>query len=219
MRRIVTAVLILSSAAILGAQKPKGSPVPAVAATLYNCCDSTGLSFAVESDGAAGSALYSNGTGGVSSILSGATQYEWDLDLTQSSRFFWLTLRPVNGSKPGPFTGSLAFNGQVFSRCFDPGNNVFSWEAIETQDTNCAWRINFTFAGVDYTLVMGPTYPGTGTATVTCTNWTGASCTAWTDAPSAGPNANVADLYSVGKHGDTSLGAYALSFNAKLTRQ
>jgi hypothetical protein len=129
-----------------------------------------------------------------------------------------LTLTPVNGSPAGPFTGTMAFSGNLRSRCFDPSNTPYDWLNIQTQDTNCAMRVNFTYSNVQYALVMSPLYPGTGTATVTCTNWNGTACSAWTDVPSLGPNANVARLYSLGKSGsETYVGSYALTFNATLT--
>lgn len=193
-------------------------------ATLYNY-DAANTPFAFQSDGTA-SAVYSPS----SSLLSyaypdpscrncGVTGYEWAFDLTQSSRSFLLTLTPVNGSPAGPFSGTRAFSGEVRSRCFDPGNNVFSWLAIQTSDTNCAMRVNFTYQNASYSLVMGPIEPGTGTATVACTSWNGSACSAWTDVPTAGvANANVAHLYLSGKRGSTLIGSYALSFNVTLTR-
>jgi hypothetical protein len=190
-----------------------------ITGTIFNCCDASSANFTLESDGTA-SAVYSNGTAGVTSDLAtcSVTACEWALGLEQSTRFFMLTLTPVNGSAAGPFTGTMAFNGDLRSRCFDPSNTPFDWLNIQTQDTNCAMRVNFTYNSVNYALVMSPLYPGTGTATVTCTNWNGAACSAWTDVPSLGPNANVAHLYSLGKNGsDTYVGSYALTFSATLT--
>lgn len=151
----------------------------------------------------------------------GTTGYEWALDLSQSSRSFLVALAPVNGSSNGPFLGPTALNGKLRSRCFDPSNNVYSWLAIQTSDSNCAMRVDFTYNNVNYTLVMSPIEPGTGTATVTCTslNSSTSTCSAWTDIPTTGvPNADVAHLYSVSKSGKlTLLGSYALSFEMTLT--
>lgn len=189
-----------------------------ITATLYNCCDASSNHFALESDGASGSAAYSPSST-LLSYLSGSSTYEWASDLTESGRAFLLSLTPVNGSPAGPFSGPLAFSGKLRSRCFDPSNNVYSWLAIQTFDANCAMRVDFTYNQTPYILVMSPIEAGTGTATVTCTNWNGSSCSAWTDVPTTGvPNATVAHLYSLGRGGkETLVGPFALTFSATLT--
>jgi hypothetical protein len=224
-RRVCFAAALLSLLALgsilLAAQKSSSSYN--ITATLYN--DVNNNPYALQSDGT-NSAVYSPS----SSVLTylypspactrcGTTAYEWALDVTQSSRWFLLTLTPLNGSPAGPFSGTQTFNGKLRSRCFDPGNNVYSWLAIQSQDTNCAMRVNFTYGRTDYTLVMSPLEAGTGTATVICTNWKGSLCSSWTDLPTAGvANANVAHLYSFGKGGaQTLIGSYALSFYITLT--
>jgi hypothetical protein len=210
------AVLISLMVLVVGAAAaPKAGPYT-VTATVFNCCDANSHNFMFQSDGAVSSA-YSSATPGVLSELSGNISYEWVLDLTQSSRSFLLTLSPVNGSPSGPFVGTLGFNGKLRSRCFDPSNSVFSWLKIHTQDTNCAMRVDFTYGTVNYTLVMSPIEPGTGTATVACTNWNGSACSAWTDVSTAGvANANVAHLYAITRKGQTYVGSYALSFNVTM---
>jgi len=210
------AVLISLMVLVVGvAAAPKAGPYT-MTATVFNCCDSNSHNFMFQSDGAVSSA-YSSATPGVLSELSGDISYEWVLDLTQSSRSFLLTLSPVNGSPSGPFVGTLGFNGKLRSRCFDPSNSVFSWLKIHTQDTNCAMRVDFTYGTVNYTLVMSPIEPGTGTATVACTNWNGSACSAWTDVSTAGvANANVAHLYAITRKGQTYVGSYALSFNVTM---
>jgi hypothetical protein len=187
------------------AAAPKTSPYT-VTSTVSN-----NSAFTLQSDGGA---AYSSATPGVLSELISA--YQWDLDLTQSSRYFLLTLSPVNGSPSGPF-GTMGFNGMLQSRCFDPSNSLFSWLKIQTQDANCAMRVDFTYGTVNYTLVMSPVEPGTGTATVACTNWNGSACSAWTDVPTAGANANVAHLYTLPRNGKQKyVGSYALSFNVTI---
>jgi hypothetical protein len=198
-----------------------------ITATMFNY-DANNEPHSLQSDGST-SAVYDPSTdSSISSYLytspacktCGTSAFEWDLDVSQSSRSFLVTLTPINSSV-GPFTGPVAFNGTLRSRCFDPANNVFSWLAIQTSDTNCAMRVDFTYYNVNYTLVMSPTESGTGTATVTCTNWnsTTATCSAWTDVPTTGvTNANVAHLYSVGRGGSMKpIGSYALSFDLSLT--
>jgi hypothetical protein len=80
-------------------------------------------------------------------------------------------------------------------------------------------RVLFTYAGVNYTLVMSPEQaasgePATGSATVTCTSGT-SPCTSWTDVPTSGiANANVANLYN---GGSSPIGQYYLTFNITLS--
>jgi hypothetical protein len=195
-----------------------------VTATIYDQ-DANNNSFTLQSDGS-GSAMYSSGSGGVDSELtpnsgSLATNYnQWYLSLTNTSRSFNLTLTPVNGSGPGPFSGTLSFNGQVFSRCFGANTSTTqNWTQIQFSDANCGMRVSFTYQGVLYNLVMSPEFSGTGTATVTCNNWNGKSCSAWTDAPTASiANANVADLFQgVINSSAIPIGQYYLSFKVVLT--
>ena len=221
LRRAMLCAVLAALTIFAGATQPTSSSYD-ITGTMYNY-DATGTPFTLQSDGSQ-SAVYSPSST-VSSFLypnpscrttCGTTAYEWVLDLTQSSRYVLLTLIPVNGS--APFSGAITFRN-LRSRCFDPSNQVFSWLAIQTSDSNCAMRVNFTSGGVDYSLVMSPIEPGTGTATLTCTNWNGSVCSAWTDVPSVGvANANVAHLYSAGKGGKTTLvGSYELTFKVTLT--
>jgi Tfp pilus assembly protein PilV len=187
-----------------------------VTANIYNH-DSNNNAFTLQSDGTA-SAVYSTGSGVASEITPNAGAgglYQWFLNLTNSSRSFYLTLTPLNGSS-AVFSGALPFNGQLFSRCFTSNGGYQNWTQIQYSDSNCAMRANFTYSGTGYSLVMSPTETGTGTATVTCTNWSTSSksCSAWTDVPTAGiANANVANLYN----GANLAGQYFLSFNIALT--
>jgi hypothetical protein len=191
-----------------------------VTATIYNY-DASSKAFTLQSDGGT-SAVYSTGSGVDSALTpdsSGAgTLYDqWNLDLGHSSRSYYLTLTPLNGS-PTVFLGSLRFNGQLYSRCFTSSGFYQNWTQIQPNypDTNCAMRANFTYNGTGYSLVMSPAQTGSGTATVSCTNWStkSNSCVAWTDVPTAGiANANTANLFS----GSTLVGQYYLSFNIVLT--
>lgn len=226
-KRTLPLIVALMAVFAIAAGAGKTSANYNLTATLVNN-DTNENPFAVRSDGSS-SAVYDPDHD--SSILSylysdpsctrcGTTAYEWALDLSQSSRSFLLTLTPVNGSPAGPFSGTMAFNGKLRSRCFDPANNVYSWPTIKTSDSNCAMRVDFTYNTVNYILLMGPTESGTGTATVTCTNWDSstAMCSTWKDVPTAAvPNATVAHLYSAGKNGALTLvGSYALSFDMQL---
>jgi len=191
-----------------------------VTATIYNF-DANNNPFTLQSDGST-SAVYSPGSG-VSSELTpnvpgaGVLYYQWSFDLGSSSRAYYLTLTPLNGS-PTVFSGALPFNGQLFSRCFTSSGGLQNWTQIQPgfPDATCAMRANFTYNGSSYSLVMSPTETSTGTATVSCTNWSTKSnaCVAWTDVPTANvTNANVASLYGPGGV----VGQYFLSFNTMLT--
>lgn len=214
--RLICALLALLSPAVSALAASKVT----VTATIYNF-DANNNPFTLQSDGSI-SAVYSPGTG-VSSNLTpnvlgaGVLYYQWSFDLSSSSRAYYLTLAPLNGS-PTVFSGALPFNGQLFSRCFTSSGGYQNWTQIQPQfpDATCAMRANFTYNGNGYSLVMSPSEIGTGTATVSCTNWStkSNSCVAWTDAPTAGiTTANVANLYGPGGI----VGQYFLSFNISLT--
>ncbi len=189
-----------------------------VTATIYNF-DTNNNPFTLQSDGTT-SAVYSPGSGVDSALTpnvngAGTLYYQWSFDLSSSSRSYYLTLTPLNGS-PSVFYGALPFSGQLYSRCFTSSGGLQYWTQIQPQfpDTNCAMRANFTYNGSGYSLVMSPAESGTGTATVTCANFSSKSCSAWTDVPTGGiTNANVANLYGPGGL----VGQYFLSFNITLT--
>jgi hypothetical protein len=147
--------------------------------------------------------------------------YQLDLSLDRS-RSVLLTLNPLPDNPAGPFTGPLALPGAIlYSRCFTPSGGYQDWTQIQpaTPDFNCSMRVNFTYNGVNYILVMSPEYRGTGTATVTCTNWSTSanSCIAWTDVPNSGAaNPNVALLLNK-SNGESPIGYYSLTFNVTLT--
>src|ERR1044071_9008209 len=189
-----------------------------VTATIDNY-DGNSVAYTLQSDGT-NSATYG---GNISPNTGNGTQYyQWNADLSSSSRSVYVTLTPVNGSSTGPFTRA-AFNGVLHSRCFGTNSGTYvNWTTIQPgyPDTNCAMRANFTYTGVPYTLVMSPDYPGTGTTTVSCTKWNTKtkSCSAWSDVPTTGSaNANVANLYSGDPGLQVLVGSYALSFNISVT--
>jgi len=95
---------------------------------------------------ATNSALYSTGSGVDSAVtpdlaVAGTLYDPWDLDLSHSTRSYYLTLSPVNGS-PAVFSGSLPFNGQLYSRCFMSNGGDQNWTQIQPNypDTKCATR-------------------------------------------------------------------------------
>jgi hypothetical protein len=190
--RLMGALLALLGVAVVALAAAKYT----VTATIYNY-DANNNTFTLQSDGTS-SAVYSTGSGLDSGLTpnvgAGSLYYQWGLDLTNSSRSFYLTLIPLPGS-PSVFSGPLPFNGQRYSRCFTGSGGYQNWTPIQYADASCAMRVNFTYNGVGYSLlVMSPSYPGTGTATVTCPNWSPSSksCSAWTEVPTAGiMNANI----------------------------
>ena len=212
--RLLCALLAVLSLAIAALAASKLTAT----ATIYNF-DVNNNAFTLQSDETS-SAVYSPGSGIDSELTpnvngAGTLYYQWSFDLGSSSRSYYLTLTPLNGS-PTIFSGSLLFNGQLFSRCFTSSGGLQNWTQIQPQypDATCAMRANFTYNGNGYSLVMSPTETGTGTATVTCTNFNSKLCSAWTDVPTAGiTNANVANLYGPGGL----VGQYFLSFNVALT--
>lgn len=217
MKRVALGATVLLVVAI-----GMGSKTPVYTGTLTISNYNGATPYTLQSDGN-GSASYSvefvdNGSG---------TYYQLNLDPVPTSRSILLTLTPVNGSPAGPFAGPVALSGStpnppiLFSRCFTPGgtSTYQDWTKIApgTPDTNCAMRVNFYYNGVQYTIAMTPEYPGTGTATVSCTQTSGGSCVAWTDEPTTGANANVAFLYAKGKKTDTLVGSYSMTFSMTVT--
>lgn len=219
--RVMVALLAISGFAVLAFAAGSFT----VTATMFN--DNGSTPYTLQSDGNT-SAVYSNGKS-VSSYLSpstgggGTDYYQWNLDLSNSSRFFYVTLQPNDSASAAaaPFTGPVAFSGVLRSRCFTSSGGYQDWTRIQTgyPDGNCSMRVLFTDGGVSYTLVMSPDVAGTGTATVSCTNWntSSKSCVAWTDVPnSSAANPNVAFLYNT-TSGQTYVGSYSLSFDVSLT--
>jgi hypothetical protein len=189
-----------------------------VTATIYNYNGST--PYTLQSDGST-LATYAGDFTPSTHVV--PDYYQLDLSLDRS-RFFYLTLIPLDSSSAAaaPFTGRLAFpDGPLYSRCFTPSLGYQDWTQIQpaTPDGNCSMRVNFTYNGVNYILVMSPEYPGTGTATVTCTSWSTSakSCVAWTDVPNPTPPYNNVAFLLNKSNGETYVGSYSLSFNVTVT--
>jgi hypothetical protein len=212
-RRWATAALIvllaLPTAVVSSAKAAAKSTNPAVTSTLFDS-DPNLNSLLVQSDDGTetGSATYVTGsTTGVISEIDGYQLDEWDLWLQNSSRGFYLTLETTTGSPvAGLPAGRYFYSGRLVSRCFDPTGvttNTYPWFSVQGADLNCAMRVNFTYGGTQYTLVMGPGYSGTGKALVTCNSAnTRGSCVDWTIFPNlTAANPTVAYLYSIGKGG------------------
>lgn len=222
--KLVMRVVVASVMLILAAVTAWAGGAFTVTATMYNFNGST--PYTLQSDGNT-SAVYGDTKGsGVSSDLTptagGGTDYfQWGLDLSKSSELFYVTLQPNDSASAAaaPFTGPVGFHGVLYSRCFTSSEGYQDWTKIQPgfPDGNCAMRVNFTYNGASYTLVMSPDTPGTGAATVSCTNTSSKSCVAWTDVPnSSAANAHVAYLYNT-SNGQTYVGSYSLSFNVSAT--
>jgi hypothetical protein len=202
---------------------PKSTP-DLVTSTLFDA-DLSGGPVQVQSDDSfvpgPGSATYSAGVDGVISQID-TDKIDWNLDLRNSSRGFYLTLTKTDGSPvPGFPIGATFYSGRIISRCFLPagGTQTISWLDIAGADPNCAMRVNFTSGTTNYTLVMSPLYPGTGLAEVYCNVVDGGSCVDWTDVVNLNaPNASVANLYSIAKNGSEKfVAACKLSFRVHVT--
>lgn len=168
------------------------------------------------------SAVYVAGNTNIISQIDATGSVDWNLDLGNSNRGFYLTLMTTAGAPvPGLPIGANFYSGRVISRCFAPGGGTtgYSWFSITTDDPNCAMRVNFTSGSTAYFLVMSPAYAGTGRALVHCNAVSGSSCVDWTITTNANtPNAGVANLYTVGKGGKEILvAACKLTFRMHVT--
>lgn len=217
-------LLALAAASVLSAKSSPRSANPAVTSTVYDS-DTTLGSLLVQSDDGTetGSATYvTSSATGVISEIDGDQLDEWDLWLQNSSRGFYLTIEtgsPVAGLP----TGRFFYSGRLVSRCFDPTGvttNTYPWFKIQGADPNCAMRVNFSYGGKQYALVMSPAYSGTGKALVTCNSAnTSGSCVAWTIFPNlTAANPLVAHLYSIGKGGnEVFVAACQLNYRMRVT--
>jgi hypothetical protein len=222
------ATLILVFVAVSGAATKGGPPSggPYLVTSTISNTDVVGNSTLVQADDAitnpTGSGTYSPGVDNVISQIDTNGGEDWNLDLRNSPRGFYLTLITTAGNQvPGFPVGPLLYSGRIISRCFTPsgGTSGFSWLNITGADPNCAMRVNFTSGLTSYTLVMSPGYSGTGLAEVYCNATNGASCVDWTVVPNMNaPNGGVANLYSIGKGGkEVFVGTLALSYRIHVT--
>jgi hypothetical protein len=169
-----------------------------------------------------GSATYRQAVDAVVSQIDTSGGIDWNLDLRNSTRGFYLTITAANGgSVAGLPVGAMFYSGRVVSRCFTPagGTTAFSWFNIAGADPNCAMRVNITSGSKDYSLVMSPLYPGTGVAEVYCNAVSGGACVDWTVLPNPNvANAGIANLYSIAKSGaEKFVAACKLSFRIHVT--
>jgi len=153
----------------------------------------------------------------------------WNLSLfNQSLRTIWLTLsRPVALSPPAPAPdGYYSAKVEMYSRCYDSNNQRLSASNLTmtpgTSLSRCDLGVDFAYGRDKYVLVMGPQYPGTGWATVTCNTADSAgACNNWTISPNmAGGFGNVptvANLSLFGPHGLIVIGQYYNTYRIDVT--
>ncbi len=204
-----------------------GPPAPitsSVTSTVFDT-DSSSTAVQLQSDGlpGSGSAVYTAADGVLSQIDSSGA-IDWNLDLRNSTRGFYLTLTtPSGGAVPGLPVGPTFYpSGRIVSRCFTPagGTTAYSWFNVSASgDPNCAMRVNFTSGSTSYTLVMSPLYSGTGLALVSCNAFSASSCVDWSVIPNpSGANAGVANLYSIARNGSEKfVAACRLTFRMHVT--
>lgn len=161
----------------------------------------------------------------VSSIIASGG---WQVYLgNQTVRTVYLTLsNPVPGSNPSPApNGYYSANTEIYSTCFDQNNNVISFLAIApfTSLNRCQLGVDFSYGRTKYKLVMSPTRPGTGWATVTCNagNSSGV-CDSWTIVPNttagSGNVPEVANLYQFSTAGSlVYIGSYYNTYRIDIT--
>lgn len=189
-----------------------------VTATIYDA-DTVGSPLFTRSDDRSGQgfATYSS-VNNVSSQINTAGGWQLLL-LNQTARTIYLVLASQGIPVPD---GYYSADVEVYIRCFDATMTRVSLLSIApgTSNDNCTFGIDFASGRTKYKLAMGPDYPGTGHATVTCDAATNGSCTNWTIVTStSAPNATVANLYQFGKNGSLILeGAYHNSFAIALAR-
>jgi hypothetical protein len=222
-KNVAVITLLLLAGAGLSTAKSSTSSGAHVTSTVYDTdLNLNALLLQGDDVNAAGLSTYTtSSTSGVISQIDGYGQDEWDLWLQNSSRGFQLTLTTKSGSSVNGFpTGPYLYSGRLVSRCFDPTGattNPYAWVAITSADPNCAMRVNFTYGGTQYTLVMGPTYSGTGRAEVYCNVLSGTGCIDWTIVPNLNA-ANVANLYAISKSGkETFVATCKLTYRVHVT--
>jgi hypothetical protein len=218
----VIAVSIWAQRAQLnGAPTKSGTPLN-VTSIVHDYTDSTNLvQNLLRSDdyNASGQASYDTTSNFRSQIFS-----MWYLDLrSQTTRSVYLTFSQTVSGPSNPLPDGY-YNPEVLSRCLDTNGNIVDFLSVNTSDNRCSLRVDFTHAGASYVFVMSaaPQYAGTGWATVVCNavNTSGA-CVNWTITPTPstqGPNATVANLYSVGPaNKETLIGSYHNTYRIDVT--
>jgi hypothetical protein len=199
------------------ASKPAPTTIP-VTTTVYDA-GASGTPLLTRSDDYSGNgfATYTSVSNMTSQI---GTSGAWNMYIgNQTARTLYLVL--ASQGIPAP-DGYYWQNVEVYSQCFDQGDTAVGLLAMTSgaSNGNCSFGMDFTSARTKYKLVMGPTAPGTGRATVTCTAAVNGSCTTWTIAPNPdAANAGVANLYTFAHNGSLVFyGVYRNSYAVAVAR-
>lgn len=150
----------------------------------------------------------------------------WQLLLNnQTTRTVRLTASFVSGTYVN-FTGSYHASVEMYAMCWTDGTETTEVSLLQiapgTSVNNCALGIDFSNGRTKYKLEMGQTAldnGATGTATVSCTAGTGATCTSWSIAPNAAAqHPSIANLYKFATKGGLSfLGQYTNTYRVDVT--
>lgn len=226
--QVGTPTSVHPSAAAAAAKNPPPPPGPVdvnVTTTVYDA-DAFGA-LVTQSDDANGSgfATYSP-IGGVHGSLTSVVSADgaWELFIgNQTARTLHLMLADAGLAFAN---GAYYSHVEVASRCYDDqSGNTLNIQLLGqgASDDNCGLILDFAPATghstTTYKLAMGPPYPNTGRAIVTCNAVTGSYCTSWTIVPNdTASNARVAIL--TGSGGGPSLDGkkYANSFRIDVTK-
>lgn len=194
---------------------------------INNTLQSDDIDVAVSGSVFAGATSYFNNVGAVSSTLAS----DWYLLLdSQTYRTVRLTFIPV-GNSPDESALNGSYNAHIAARCRDSNGNILSIpktvNAPGASNSMCSMRLADLYKnGTQYLFVMGPDngFTGSGWSTVTCVSSGPFGCGEWTIVPTPAnqlpspSQANVGNLYIVGKHGQTLVGHYVLTFYIGLTQ-
>jgi hypothetical protein len=229
--RFVLLVVICAglSAPAGAAAKPGNGPGSSnlnATTTMFDA-DAFGASLYTRSDdyplGASGqtSATYTT-TGGANSII--AAGDGWQLLLAnQTLRTVCLTLASQgvhDGTTVIP-DGCYYQSMEVGSRCWNASGSIVAWVSIPagTSQNTCSLIVDFTYGKTKYKLAMGPTFAGSGSASVACNSAGTNGCTSWTIAPNtAAANPTVANLYTYSRNGSlVLLGTYHNTYRVNVT--
>lgn len=202
LKAILTAALIVTLTTIMTstANAKGGNTSYNVVSTVSNG-DGTST-FVLQSDNQPGNATanasYSINDSGVTSDVSGSSG--WALNLGQSARTIYLDFSKFAGS-PVP---SGNYNADISSHCYTNSRSNFDFLTIapSTAQTNCSFRIQFTYNGSLFLLAMDSRNlpagsPPTGLASVACNSDASdnSGCNNWTITPySGGSNPGAVDL-------------------------
>jgi hypothetical protein len=228
---LASAATIISVCVIGGmtpnAQGGKGTADVLVTSTLETAGDIvSSTNYRIQGDGLG--SYFNGGASSVSSILQSPSG-DWVLDTTSSkTRTLLIDLRaPVQNSGAQQIFAYEDLPVRIIVKCHEAIAGSFPAMKLN-QTLSCPTGIAFTYAGIQYGLIMssGPNsdvdYVETNNPQVTCTvvNSTTNQCIGWTIAPiqqSGGSVENIARLRKPFKGGYANLGDFYLTFRFNVT--